>query len=209
MTSADLPDDTRAAKAALRAEMLSVRRALDPDVRRVLSLSIAERVVRMPAYRAASVLHAYIGSVDGEVETRDLVARALRAGKRVICPRAERRPRRLEHYEITTLGDLEFTSFGLWEPSIARTRHVPADELATTLDLVLVPGIVFDRHGWRIGFGAGYYDRFLASVAATTSALAFSLQLRAAVPHEQHDVPLDRIVTEAEVIDARAERERG
>ncbi|MDA0366721.1 MAG: 5-formyltetrahydrofolate cyclo-ligase [Chloroflexi bacterium] len=202
-------DDARAAKAALRAEMLSARRSLDPDVRRVLSLSIAERVVRMPAYRGARVLHAYIGSVDGEVETRDLVERALRAGKRVICPRAERRPRRLEHYEITTLDDLELTSFGLWEPILARTRLVPADELATTLDLVLVPGIVFDRQGWRIGFGAGYYDRFLAGVQATAVALAFSLQLRATVPHEPHDVPLDRIITEAEVIDAGAERERG
>lgn len=209
MTSAPAPDDVRAAKAALRAEALALRAVLDPEIRRVLSLSIGERVVRSQAYREARVVHAYIGAVDGEVETRDLVERALRAGKRVICPRAERRPRRLEHYEIASLDDLEPAAQGLWEPAPARTQQVPPEALAQLLDLVLVPGIAFDRHGWRVGYGAGYYDRFLSGVRATTIGLAYSLQLRDAVPHEPHDVPLDRIVTEAETIDARAERAQG
>lgn len=209
MTEASASDDIRTAKAALRAEVLEMRRALDPEVRHVLSLSIGERVARLPAYREARVVHAYVGAVDGEVETRALVERALRAGKRVLCPRVARRPRRLEHYEIASLDELELTAFGLWEPVPARARHLPADELAGLLDLVLVPGIAFDRHGWRIGFGAGYYDRFLARVTATTVALAYSLQVCDAVPHEPHDVPVDRIVTERETIDARAERAQG
>ncbi len=193
---------TRAAKAAIRAEALAARRALDADARRALSLSIAERVTRLDAFRRASVVHCYIDARDGEVATRDLVARMLRSGRRVVCPRAERRPRRLEHYAIRLLDDLEETALGLWEPDPARARTVDPAEA----ELVLVPGIAFDPLGWRIGYGAGYYDRFLATSRAETVGLAYSLQLRAAIPHEPHDVPLDRIVTEIETIDCRAAR---
>lgn len=196
-------DDLRAAKVALRAEALAQRRAIDADVQRALSLSIAERVTRLDAYRRASVVHCYVGARDGEVATRDLIARALRSGRRVICPRAERAPRRLEHYAIRSLDDLERTPLELWEPDPARARLVDPAEA----ELVLVPGLAFDRPGWRLGYGAGYYDRFLAGCAAEKVALAYSLQLRDAVPHEAHDVPMDRIVTEIESVDCRAARE--
>jgi 5-formyltetrahydrofolate cyclo-ligase len=190
--------EIRTAKAAIRAELLAARRVLDEDVRRVLSLSIGERVVRLDAYRRAAVIHTYIGALDGEVETRDLVARALRSGKRVLCPRAERAPRRLEHYEIRSLDDLERTALGLSEPDPVRaTRADPAEA-----GVVIVPGIAFDRAGWRIGYGAGFYDRFLATCEAATVGLAYSFQVRDALPHEAHDVAVDVVVTEVETINA-------
>ena len=156
-------------------------------------------MARLDAYRRAAVVHTYVGALDGEVETRDLIARALRGGKRVLCPRAERGPRRLEHYEIRSLDELEQTALGLWEPN--PSRATPADP--ADADLVLVPGIAFDRRGHRIGYGAGYYDRFLATCGATTVGLAYSFQVREALPHERHDVPVNVIVTEVETIDAR------
>jgi len=200
--SASTPDAgaIREAKAALREEALAARIALDPEARRVLSLAIAERVARLPEFRAAAVVHAYVGARDGEVETRDLIARALRAGRRVICTRVVRHPRALEHYEITGLDELAPSAGGLWEPDPARCRRADPAEAR----VVLVPGLAFDRAGGRVGYGAGYYDRFLAGLRATTVGLAYSLQLRDAVPREPHDVTLDLVITELETIDVRA-----
>ena len=77
------------------------------------------------------------------------------------------------------------------------------------LDVVLVPGIAFDPLGNRVGFGTGYYDRFLSGLAAPKVALAFSLQIIDSVPHSPRDVPVDWIVTESDTIACRAKREAG
>ena len=92
----------------------------------------------------------------------------------------------------------------MWEPDPGRDD--PIDSSA--LDLVLVPGLAFDRRGWRVGFGAGLYDRFLFGVRAPRVALAFSLQLVDSLPVEPHDEPVDWIVTEGETIACRAIREQ-
>jgi 5-formyltetrahydrofolate cyclo-ligase len=91
---------------------------------------------------------------------------------------------------------------GLREPDPGRTPLVSPG----AFDLAIVPGIGFDRSGHRIGFGAGYYDRFLASTSASRVALAFSLQIVDWIPHGPEDQPVDWIVTEAGVIDCRERR---
>lgn len=193
-----------AEKAALRAAVLERRRALDAETHRELSAAIARRVADDHRYRDARVLHTYIDARDKEVATRDLVRAALREGRRVVCPRALPGGR-LEHYEIGSLEDLEPGRFGLLEPPPDAARAVDPGAVG----LVLVPGIAFDREGFRIGFGGGYYDRFLAVIEAPSIGLAFALQLVDRVPREAHDVPVDAIVTEREVIDCRAERAGG
>ena len=192
------------AKAALREAMLERRRALDAEAHRELSAAIGERLRGDERYRDARVLHSYIDARDNEVATRDLVQVSLRAGRRVVCPRALPGGR-LEHYEIGSLEDLEPGRFGLLEPPPDPARAVDP----SAIDLVLVPGIVFDREGFRAGFGGGYYDRFLAAIDAPSIGLAFALQLVDRVPREAHDVPVDAIVTEHEVIDCRAVRAGG
>ena len=149
------------------------------------------------------MVHTYVGAVAGEVATRGIVGRALREGKTVVCPRVRWNPRGLDSYAIGSLDELVESARGLWEPDPARAPRV--DD--ATLDLVLVPGIAFDRRGWRIGFGAGLYDRFLAGVDAPRAALAFSLQILDPLPVEPHDEPVDWIVTEGESIACRAIRE--
>lgn len=191
-------------KAALRETVLERRRALDAGTHRELSHAIGRRVIADDRYRDAHVLHTYIDARDNEVATRDLVRAALGEGRRVVCPRALPGGR-IEHYEIGSLQDLEPGRFGLLEPPPEPDRAVDP----SAVDLVLVPGIVFDREGFRAGFGGGYYDRFLAAIDAPSIGLAFALQLVDRVPREAHDVPVDAIVTEHEVIDCRAARADG
>ena len=184
--------------------MLARRASLDPAERETWSRLIEERLAELDVWQDAALVHTYVGAVQGEVATRGIVERALREGKTVICPRVRWKPRGLDSFAIRSLDDLVESSRGLWEPDPARATLVDDAEL----DLVLVPGIAFDRRGWRIGFGAGLYDRFLAGAAAPRVALAFSLQILDSLPVEPHDEPVDWIVTEGETIACRAIREQ-
>jgi 5-formyltetrahydrofolate cyclo-ligase len=184
--------------------MLTRRASLGPVEREAWSRRIEERLAELAVWRDAEVVHTYVGAVQGEVATRGMVARALREGKTVVCPRVRWNPRGLDSFAIGSLDELVESTRGLWEPDSARVT--PVDD--ATLDLVLVPGIAFDRRGWRIGFGAGLYDRFLAGVDAPRVALAFSLQILDPLPVESHDEPVDWIVTEGESIACRAIREQ-
>jgi 5-formyltetrahydrofolate cyclo-ligase len=184
--------------------MLARRASLDPAQRDTWSKRIEERLADLDVWRGAAVVHTYVGAVQGEVATRGIVERALREGKTVVSPRVRWKPRGLDSFAIRSLDDLVEGSRGLWEPDPARA--IPVDD--AELDVVLVPGIAFDRRGWRIGFGAGLYDRFLARVAAPSVALAFSLQILDSLPVEPHDEPVDWIVTEGETIACRAIREQ-
>lgn len=196
------PGDLRAAKIALRERILAERRALPEAERTRRSRRIAERLVELEVWERARLVHLYVGALDGEVETRDVAREAWRSGKRVACPVVEWEPPRLAHHEIRSLEELVVDRRGLWQPDPDTAPAVdPAD-----VDLVVAPGLAFDRRGNRIGFGAGFYDRFLAAVDATVVALAYSLQLVDAVPHGRHDVPVDWIVTEDDTIECRRRR---
>ncbi|CAN5144857.1 5-formyltetrahydrofolate cyclo-ligase [soil metagenome] len=193
----------REAKATLRRRLLAARRTLAPADHARMSRGIAERLYGLQIYRDARTVHLYVGAIGGEVATRDIVEESLAEGKRVFCPRVARGPDRIETYGIRSLDDLGPGIGGLWEPDPDRAPPGAIDEI----DLVVVPGIAFDRQGWRIGFGAGFYDRFLGGLQSESAALAFSLQLMTEVPHSEQDIPVDWIVTEAETIDCRTERE--
>lgn len=192
-------------KAMIRSEVLARRRAMTPEGREERSRAIARRLFALPVWTEAAAVHAYVG-VEDEVRTRVVIREALAAGKRVACPKVSWRPRTLEVLEIGSLEELVESERGLLEPDPDRARRVERDE---TFDLALVPGIAFDRAGNRIGYGAGFYDRFLARTEAEKVALAFSLQIVEVIPTERHDVPVDRIVTENETIDVRATGEPG
>ena len=192
----------RETKAGLRRRLLEERRRIAPLEHARLSQQIAERLYGLEPYRGARVVHLFIGAIDGEVATRGIAERSLAAGVRVVCPRVAWREHDLESYEIDALDELVITRLGLWEPDPGRARTVDEGEI----DLVLVPGIAFDPGGHRIGYGTGFYDRFLSRVRSPKIALAFSLQVVGRVPHTAHDVPVDWIVTEAETIDCRSFR---
>ncbi|HUP00464.1 MAG TPA: 5-formyltetrahydrofolate cyclo-ligase [Gemmatimonadota bacterium] len=194
----------RKAKAVLRRRLLDARRAIGAEEHARFSRRIADRLYGLEPYRRAAVVHLFIGAIDGEVATREIAERSLASGKRVLCPRVVWRERRIESYEIGSPADLAPARLGLWEPDPTRSRLASESEI----DLVLVPGIAFDPQGRRIGYGAGFYDRFLARVQSSKIALAFSLQVVPEVPTTEHDVPVDWIVTEAEAIDCRSARPR-
>ncbi len=186
-------------KADLRRTMREWRDHLAPEARSAAAAAIAAHLRRYEPYRCARTVLAY-WTMGSEVPTEALIAAALR-GRKVVClPQivaAERRlvPRRI----LDPVSDLVAGYRGILEPDPARTPQVGLSRL----DLVLVPGLAFTRQGARLGYGEGYFDRFLATLPARVwrVALAYAGQVTDRVPADPWDVPMHAIVTPDGVIE--------
>lgn len=173
--------------------------ALSPDVVATRSATMVDHLVQQPEYRRANVLMIYL-ALPGEVDLRTLALHAWRHGKRVAAPRVDWNARRLIPCFIESLSDnIESGPRGVSQP--AEAAPVCALE---EIDLVLTPGLAFDALCYRLGRGAGFYDRFLAepSLRAASCGAAFQEQLVDAVPRDPWDRPLSLLVTDAGVIRA-------
>ncbi len=166
--------DAPARKRELRGWARRVRDAEPARERAAADARVAARVRETVAWRRAGLVLAYL-SFGSEVQTRGLVRDAWAAGKRVAVPRCDAAARRMAWVELDSLEGLVPGAFGIEEP--------PAD--APALDdgrlgedtVALVPGLLFDRAGMRLGYGGGYYDRFLAGFAGTSLGICRASQL--------------------------------
>ena len=189
------PTEQSVPKKRIRQTVLTRRQALSPSAVEQKSRVIQERVGALSEYISARILHSYVSSKDNEVDTHHLIQEALSQGKRVVVPVTEFAARVLRHVEIQSLEQLRPTRWGLLEPQGDDLQQVDISDI----DLVLVPGLAFDRTGCRIGFGGGFYDRFLAEVKAPKIGLAYDLQIMDHIPSESCDVKMDKIVTERQI----------
>lgn len=180
-------------KECIRAESLAMRRAMTRSEHRTGSEAIAQRLWILPGFANASSVMTYVSSKDNEVDTRNVIGRLLAEGRGVWVP-ATRPGRRMAWFSLHGLDELEENAFGIFEPKRREGEGSPPDDAP-----VLTPGLAFSPHCRRIGYGAGYFDRFLADHAGTAIGLAFQFQIRDDVPSEPHDIPLDVIVTESAV----------
>ncbi len=181
--------DLKNEKRALRRRILSRRDALDADTLERRSAAIRQSLGKIEAYRNARTVHLFV-PFGSELDTRpileDLWARKVRA----VLPRVAAH-RQLDHLAVTGWDDLEPGAYSIPEP-VAPCQAVDPEGV----DLILVPGVAFDRQGGRLGYGGGYYDRFLEACPAPRVALAFDLQMVEEVPREDHDLGVHEIITE-------------
>ncbi|QQK75875.1 5-formyltetrahydrofolate cyclo-ligase [Salicibibacter cibarius] len=126
-----------------------------------------------------------------EVPTRPIIEKAWREGKTIVVPKVERERHTLDFYKLISFAQLE-DKRGLQEPMPSQCEQIEKEDI----DVVIVPGLAFDQAGYRIGFGGGYYDRFLENYQGKTAALAFSFQLFPSLPTEAHDIPVHHLVKE-------------
>lgn len=159
------------------------------------SLEITDRVIASNDFQSADTIGITISRYP-EVDTRPLIEAAWEAGKQIAVPKCLHATREMDFRLITTFDNLETVYVDLLEPIIDKTVSVGKNEI----DLQIVPGVVFSEEGYRIGFGGGYYDRYLQGYKGETLSLAFAIQTGQAVPVEPHDIPVSRIFTEEKVI---------
>ena len=187
---------TRVCKERLRKRVLAVRMGLDRGRAKVSGQAILDRVLGLEAYLRAKLVHTYVSSKENEVDTRALIGTCLAQGKRVAVPVVMPGTKTLAHALIDGLDQLVVGPWGLAQPDPAAAVWLPAE---ARIDLVVVPGLAFDRRGQRIGWGGGYYDRFLAQVQTVKIGLCYDELVLDCIPGEPHDVPVNMVVAETAI----------
>ena len=183
-------------KRRIRQQAMANRRA--QSNRDSLSRDIFAKVTALPAYQAAQTVMYYV-AMPSEVQTRDALVAALRSGKGVVVPYCV--AGELALCRLESLDELEPGTWNIPEPN-RRLRSLPEKQSQVTeLDVIIVPGVAFDRRGGRIGHGKGYYDRLLARAEPKTRriAVAYECQMFPEVPMSEHDIFMDTVVTEEAV----------
>lgn len=184
-------------KRAIRKEILKKRDEIQPDVKSVKDALIKERLFSLPEFINSKTVFFY-ASFRSEVETLSMIKESLKMGKRVVLPKVDKERHMLKLYEIKDISELSPGYMGIPEPLLSNERLVSLDDI----DLVIIPGVVFDYSGNRLGYGGGYYDILLSESKKKIPIIAFAYeeQLIASIPSELHDVKVDIIVTDERVM---------
>ncbi len=172
--------------------MREKRRALTNDDVSQLSKAIQDNLFTLDALRDAKSVCVFMSSFK-EPDTTAVIARLFDEGKTVSAPVSDTETSTLTLIRVKSMKDFRKGAYGIAEPS--------GTEKVNDADVILVPGLAFDRSGARMGFGKGYYDRLLSLANAVKIGLCYDFQLFDDIPKEEHDAPMNYIVTEKEIID--------
>jgi|CXWL01.1.fsa_nt_gi 5-formyltetrahydrofolate cyclo-ligase len=184
-----------AAKARLREQVRTELLAIDPAVAAAAADRVADRVLGLPEIERARRIFTCL-SFGLEIDTWRLAERLLAAGRELFVPRADPRTGRLHVHPYP--GPLRTLPFGLQQPPRG-TPEIAEDAIDSTLEAALVLGLAFDLRGYRLGYGSGYFDRFLLRRPFPAIGLAYAVQLYDELPVEPHDVPMAVVVTDEAV----------
>lgn len=187
-------------KRTLRSEILNKRKSLSIEEVITKSSAISSLLFSTEQYKNSKYIMCYV-DFKNEVRTEEIIKTAIDEGKNIIIPISVVETRQLILSQLLDYDkELESSTYGILEPKKEFIREVNPE----LIDLVLMPGVAFDRRGYRIGYGGGYYDRFLTRIddSVPKIALAFDLQMVPYVRKGRYDIPVDYIITEKEIIKA-------
>ncbi len=184
-------------KHTLRLKMKERLQSLDKITYEYWSYEIAQQLYKTDEWKKAQIIGLTM-SIFPEVDTWQLIRKGWEQQKTIVIPRCNPKMKEMTFHTLTSFQELETVYYGLFEPK-EETTQVSSEQI----ELLIVPGLIFNSSGYRIGFGGGYYDRYLQTFHGSTLSLAFSPQI---VEHrliEPHDLPVDYIMTENEMIDCQ------
>ena len=176
-------------KAQLRTEIRQRRDAFDKSKRMEYDEIIYNNLMGEEVFINARVVMTYV-SMGSEVDTLRLIERCFADGKKVCVPVTVRGQQHMDISYIDSLDDLEAGAYEILQPTVYKKCDV-AD-----VDLIIVPAVAFDKNGHRIGYGGGYYDRFLADYNGSTIGLCYDFCMADTAFPEEHDVAVDVVITE-------------
>ena len=180
-------------KQQLRRYYREARRTLSSDEKRFIDCKISDNLLKSDLYRDAACIFCYVSTSD-EIGTAAILEQALTDGKTLCVPLCGKGGS-MTARKITALSELQAGHYGILEPSNTAPEIAPEN-----IDLILAPALSCDRKGYRLGYGGGYYDRFLSRTNAVCAALCASQRMSAALPHEAFDRCCHYIITEREVL---------
>ena len=172
-------------KAELRKQVLQEMKAIPRQQKQFIDQTLTERLLQHPFYQEAKVIASYL-SFPHEFQTQELIEQALKDGKKVLIPKTY--PKGRMDFVVYDPQQLVKTSFGLLEPQ-GDLEVVDASQI----DLIHVPGLAFTTEGYRIGYGGGYYDRYLEHFPGHTLSTIYPCQVQQFMP-ENHDIPVQEVL---------------
>lgn len=164
---------------------------ITPDLRIKITSDITTQLFASKLWKDAKAVGVTV-SGGFEWDTAAIIERGWQDGKTMAVPKCIPEFRRLEFYKLESFEQLENNFYNLQEPDPERSSRVEKQEM----DLLIVPGLAFDKRGYRVGFGGGYYDRFLTDFPNTTISIFYSKQLLDHLPIEPFDIPVQALLTE-------------
>lgn len=176
-------------KQEIRQQIRKIRRNIEAVEWKAATEMITKKVIESDSFREATDLYCYM-NFDGEVETVRIMEEAWRLGKDVWLPKVSGDD--MDFYLIRSISELKKGAFGIMEPS-GDSEKAPGDD-----GLMIVPGVAFDKEYCRVGYGKGYYDRYLkAHPDLIKMGIAFDVQIMEKVPNDEYDCKMDMILTES------------
>ena len=172
-------------KSELRKQVMQEMKALPREQKQFIDQALTERLLQHPFYQEAKVIATYL-SFHHEFQTQELIEQALKDGKKVLIPKTY--PKGRMDFVVYNPQQLVKTSFGLLEPQ-GDLEVMDASQI----DLIHVPGLVFTTKGYRIGYGGGYYDRYLEHFSGHTLSTIYPCQVQDFIP-ENHDIPVQEVL---------------
>ena len=172
-------------KSELRKQVLQEMKANPREQKQFIDQALTERLLQHPFYQEAKIIATYL-SFPHEFQTQELIEQALKDGKKVLIPKTY--PKGRMDFVVYDPQQLVKTSFGLLEPQ-GDLEVVDASQI----DLIHVPGLVFRTKGYRIGYGGGYYDRYLEHFSGHTLSTIYLCQIQDFIP-EKHDIPVQEVL---------------
>ena len=184
-------EDIRPLKNSLREQYKTIRRDMPPEIKRQHDAAICSRVTSLWQYKSNHTLLSYVSTAI-EVDTFSIISQALKDGKKVAVPRCVPGTRHMEFYYITNLDSLEPGTFGVLEPKPDK-QNLMTD---FSSGICLVPALCYDWRGFRLGYGKGYYDRFLARFEGNMIGICYHECIQRRLPHGKYDRPVELLVTD-------------
>ena len=172
------------------------RKTLSEETRESYSQKITNKLLASSNYISAKTIMCFISFSD-EVDTHDFIKRAIKDGKKIVVPITFPKTHELKPSRVEDFNELEPGYYNILTPKKEFERFTDPKEI----DLVITPGVAFRKDGYRVGYGGGYYDRFLSKIPDTTTiAICFDLQIVDDLPIDNYDIPVDYIYTEKNIV---------
>jgi 5-formyltetrahydrofolate cyclo-ligase len=176
-------------KDEIRDEIKAKRRALSADDIRIMSDKISSRLFALDCFKKASVVMTYLSAFK-EPSTDSILDKLFSDNKKIVVPISNTEDFTITPSYLTSPDELIRGAYGIKEPKSC----IKAD--ISDIDIAVIPAIAFDKRGCRIGFGKGYYDRFLSEFKGIKIGICYDFQLLERVPTSEHDISMDMIITE-------------
>ena len=180
-------------KDEIREEYKERRRQMDPQEKFARDSAICKAAEGLVSFRYAEYVLLYAATPD-EIDVNGIAEAALKKGKKILFPKCDKKTHTMEYHIVSSLDELEVDAYGIAEP--AEDTPVYDAKNDTGAAVCFVPGLVYDRAGYRLGYGKGFYDRYLSAFSGCTIGVVYSDYILGEVPRGHFDVSVDILLTE-------------